>query len=537
MLDFRKVLLGLAVAGLGLVGTASAQVANCANAAGGGTAVLNAPGALVTLPVEGTTELLSGPTGPASVIITGCTGTVSSATIVLTSNVPFTAASSAAGVLDVTATAQNSIAGVAQPSIAAASIVQSGNTITATFNVGGATLTGFTFTGIRVNASAAPATSLISIASSGVAGGGVTGSITAANYAQVAVSQVTPVLAGAITQTLCTATLAAAPALVTTLTLQENFPGALRTAVGETQAGAGFIAATQGTRIAVTFNNLNAGVNYYVPATLAAPAGANGAGATNALTASAYAAAAGGTAITAVTAGSGGTKIAGQVLLTVTNGSATIYYGVTAADGGAVSVITIPLIETVPSAPAVTTVATSPVTASAYLVGVATGYPQYAAVTTPTTINQAAPPALPATNSVLTACSTTLLFPYIVNSGGFDTGVALTNASTATFSLAGAASTPTAGTCIVTFYGAGAATAPGNAYSTGTIATATDAVFLASVVQPGIQGYAVAVCNFQGAHGYAFITDGFGGGGRGLSANYLAPILAEAGLAVGTVAF
>ncbi|HWE49096.1 MAG TPA: hypothetical protein VG273_04880 [Bryobacteraceae bacterium] len=438
--------------------------------------------------------------------------------------------------MDITATAQ--IGGPpSTSSVAASSVVQSGNTLTATFNIGGAVLDGFTFTGIRVNASAAPATSIITISSSGVAGGGVTGSIGAGNYAQVAVSQVTPTLAGGVTQSLCTSTLSATPALVTTLTLQENFLGSFRTLSQETQGGAGsaFVQATQGTRVAVTFNNLDAGVNYYVPAALAATVAADfGAGATNTLTASAFAAASGGTALTAVTAGSGAGKIAGQVLLTVTNGSATIYYGITASDALAVSVITIPLIETVPSAPAVTAVSALPVTASAYLVGVATGYPQYAAVTTPTAINQ---PALPATNSILTACSTTLLFPYVVNTGGFDTGVAISNASTVPGLPAAQALTPTAGSCAVTFYGAGAGTAPANAYSTGTIPTATDAVFLASVVQPGIQGYAVATCNFQGAHGYAFITDGFGGGGRGLSADYLAVVLAANGIVAGTVQF
>jgi hypothetical protein len=221
--------------------------------------------------------------------------------------------------------------------------------------------------------------------------------------------------------------------------------------------------------------------------------------------------------------------VAGLVPLTVTGTSGVIYYESTTADV-AISSAAIPLYEIVPSIPAVTTVSSSAVTASSYLVGVASGYPQYVAVTTPTAIPVT--PSANGVNSILSACSTTLLFPYVVNTGGFDTGVAIANASTGIKGI-----TPTAGACVVTFYGTGAGTTPANAYNTGSIPTATDAVFLASVVQPGLQGYAVAICNFQGAHGYAFVTDGFGGGGRGLSANYLAVVQSAQGIAVGTTAF
>jgi hypothetical protein len=508
MLDFRKVLLALSVAGLGLVGSASAQTINCA------AGTILPMGGVGTVSVEGTTELLP------NVVVSACTGTANSATIVLTSDVPFTDASSALGVLDVSAVATvtgGTGAGCTNATTCpATSVTQSGNTITAVFSLGGGSITNgnITFTGLRVNASAAPSNSAITIGTSGIAGGGISGSIAAATQAFVAVSQLTPVLTGAATVSLCTgATLASTPQAVTSLLLQENFTNAFKTAVGETGTQAGAIAATQGTRLAITFNNLNANVSYYVPA---APA------TTNALVVAAYAAASGGTALTAVKAGTGGTAVAGQVLLTVTNGSATIYYGVTTADNGATATITVPLIETISSPAAVTTVSSLPVTANSVLVGVATGYPQYVSNTTPTTISQ---PALPATNSILGACATTLLFPYVTNSGGFDTGIAIANASTGT-SAPNLAITPTTGSCNVTFYGAGAPTTP---YSTGSIPTATDAVLLVSIQAPGLSGYAVAVCNFAGAHGYAFITDGFGGGGRGLSADYLAVVLASAG--------
>ena len=257
-------------------------------------------------------------------------------------------------------------------------------------------------------------------------------------------------------------------------------------------------------------------MNYYVPATVTSVAVG---GLSYVLTA--YP---GPTGLTAAVPLTTPAALAGQVLLTVTGGSATIYYGVTTSLAAGTPSVSIPLIETVPFPSAVTSVSASAVNATVALVGVATGYPQYASSTTPT-ISQ---PATPATNSILTSCSTTLLFPYVVNIGGFDTGIAISNASTGITGF-----TPTAGSCTVSFYGTGA---PATAYSTGTIATANNTTFLISGQAPGLSGYAVAVCNFQGAHGYAFITDGFGGGGRGLSANYLAPVLAAAGVLTG-VAF
>ena len=37
----------------------------------------------------------------------------------------------------------------------------------------------------------------------------------------------------------------------------------------------------------------------------------------------------------------------------------------------------------------------------------------------------------------------------------------------------------------------------------------------------------IAQCRFQYAHGFAFVTDGFGGPGRGLSQGYLALIIPD----------
>jgi hypothetical protein len=42
---------------------------------------------------------------------------------------------------------------------------------------------------------------------------------------------------------------------------------------------------------------------------------------------------------------------------------------------------------------------------------------------------------------------------------------------------------------------------------------------------PDFQGYVLAACDFQYAHGYAFITDGFGGGIPALAQGYLALVI------------
>jgi hypothetical protein len=114
-------------------------------------------------------------------------------------------------------------------------------------------------------------------------------------------------------------------------------------------------------------------------------------------------------------------------------------------------------------------------------------------------------------------CTTSLLFPFITNQAGFDTGIALMNTSMDPFGTA-----PQAGTCTMYFYGQNA---PPN-YTTASIPSgmnvaASTYAFLASSIAPSFQGYMIATCNFQYAHGYAFITDL---GAQKLAEGYLALI-------------
>jgi len=110
--------------------------------------------------------------------------------------------------------------------------------------------------------------------------------------------------------------------------------------------------------------------------------------------------------------------------------------------------------------------------------------------------------------SAFGVCQTSLLFPFVTAAQGFDTGIALANTSTDPFGTTG-----TPGTCALNLYGTGAPTtntgipAPGGSIASGTVATFQIG---GSGTAPGFQGYMIVVCNFQYAHGYAFILAGSG---------------------------
>jgi hypothetical protein len=108
------------------------------------------------------------------------------------------------------------------------------------------------------------------------------------------------------------------------------------------------------------------------------------------------------------------------------------------------------------------------------------------------------------------ACKTNLLFPYVTNLGGFDTGVVVANTSLDKFGTV-----PQSGPCVIEFYGktGDAGAAPG-AVTTDTIPAGMS--LKASLALGGnynmpaakeFEGYIIARCNFQYAHGFAFIYD------------------------------
>jgi hypothetical protein len=113
-------------------------------------------------------------------------------------------------------------------------------------------------------------------------------------------------------------------------------------------------------------------------------------------------------------------------------------------------------------------------------------------------------------------CRTVLLYPFITNQSGFDTGIAIANTSTDPFSTG-----PQVGTCTLNWFSGATNPAPTvtAAVQSGTVFTA-----LASTTVSGFQGYMIAVCQFQYAHGFAFISDL---GARNLAMGYRALVIGD----------
>jgi hypothetical protein len=393
-----------------------------------------------------------------------------------------------------------------------------GNTLTFTTTTLGATATdGIVISGVRVNASSLAVN--MSITQTATPGAGVVFSGTAGNAVPVAYTQpglAKPVFQGFANKSICTAGSAVVP-------------------LGQAAISSGFASSLAGEGggdlfIQVTFGNLAPSANYY---TLVSLSGAN---VETIASANLVASNSSTATIASTTIGpSSGTQVAGVAQLTVTNGSATALYHITTPGTGTQAFI-VPLFAVATSG--ATVGVTSAPTVMASFVGNGTtsspydqfsstqNEPNASASSGATALGGLAWPATVGGIAVttgsgeLTSCATTLLFPYIVNSGGYDTGIALTNASAGS-------SVAQAGTCSVQFYGTGAPTT--NPWTSDSIAAGAIAAFTLSSTAPGFQGYAIAICGFQDAHGFAFITDGYGSVGRGLSQGYLAIVTSAAG--------
>jgi hypothetical protein len=117
------------------------------------------------------------------------------------------------------------------------------------------------------------------------------------------------------------------------------------------------------------------------------------------------------------------------------------------------------------------------------------------------------------------SCVTNLLFPFVTNQTGFDTGIAVSNTSRDPF---GNAVRPQSGVCSVYYYGSLADGSPFlGERSSAVIAAGSTMTFVLSsggshgiAGVPGFQGYLITQCDFRYAHGFAFITDGPAGAAR-----------------------
>ena len=166
--------------------------------------------------------------------------------------------------------------------------------------------------------------------------------------------------------------------------------------------------------------------------------------------------------------------------------------------------------------------------------GSATVAGSFAPLSTVTTQSASAPlPRFADTSSARTiftisACTTNILFVFLTNQAGFDSGIAISNTSVDPFGTA-----PQSGPCKLNYYGettgGGAAPAaqtsavvPAGKQLTAVLSTGGNYGIAAT---PGFQGYMIAQCQFQYAHGFAFISDV---GANRVSEAYLGLILDSA---------
>lgn len=283
-----------------------------------------------------------------------------------------------------------------------------------------------------------------------------------------------------------------------------NLPSGSNGSNTSTPAGTAGLA-DWGTRLKAVFNNLPNGVSVFVDTTsTASPAGALDIAMLTSSETGAYS-----------PVGPSGSNPGGKsAQLTVTNGSATAVWEDLQSDPNTFVTLSFGVYFTYTANPG----ANSPA------LGTSTVNLSYAPTSTVTTAANANVPRFAdtstASNTVtIVPCLTTLLFPFVTNSNGFDTGIAISSTSTDPFGT-----TPQSGTCTLNWYGAaftGATPTPN--IPSGTSYTALVSTTLNNVTG-GFTGYMIAVCRFQYAHGFAFISDL---GARNLAMGYLALVIPD----------
>jgi hypothetical protein len=250
------------------------------------------------------------------------------------------------------------------------------------------------------------------------------------------------------------------------VTIAELYNGAFKNKAAESD---GLILASNGTQFSIAFTNLPTNTTLYVPATIGVAPGFTmslvSPSASSALANGAVAVPANGIVIYEVTNGTAGLDSA----------TVPVYVSFT---GQPVAGALAPAV-TVQYAP----VSTNPGAANSPI-------PRFA-VSTPVTSSK--------TFTVKT-CNTTLLMPYVVAVSGYDTGLAISNTASDPNATKGSM-----GACTLYFYGTGAPALP---FATPAIAPGATTAVVLSTIAPGFQGYAVAKCDFNYAHGYVFVING-----------------------------
>ena len=504
MSDFRTRLLGLAAVATAFAGVSYGQIA-CPT-----TSAQTNP----SLRAEGETELLA-----EYVVQCNNAGAATSGTVYLTTSLPITSkAITVAGAPSNEATLTVTGGIVVQATVSgtqAAFLLTAGQIPAGAFTL--------TFDDIRVNASTGGAPQVaeggvISTALGGVSSNTALPAAPGPGYILTSLGSPTSLLAmGTINYTTCGGNAGipgfAAAGTSFTVTIKELVGGAFKTSgsaatggEGGTLVGAnGIGTATTATQLTVTLGNVPASATVYVPSLVTAGGVAAGAGVTELTVSSA----------SAISTG----VYAGLASSTPTANTVTFTYSVTQIGSVGAQTFSVPVIVqfNANSATAQPTFATA--------INVLVGYAPQAALTGPATViptfavvASTSTAGTPTPASTITNCQTSLLFPFVTNQLGFDTGIVLANTTTDNLSTnTHSSSYPSSvsaqsGICQLNFYGTGAPTTQPVADPMGSsgVTSTTNAngpvhAFLLSSVAIGFQGYVIATCPFQDAHGFAYI--------------------------------
>lgn len=122
----------------------------------------------------------------------------------------------------------------------------------------------------------------------------------------------------------------------------------------------------------------------------------------------------------------------------------------------------------------------------------------------------------------INSCRSNILFPFVSNAAGFDTGLAIANTSKDPWGTS-----LQTGACVVNFYGVVGTSKVCLKYNSPSITGGEHFVWSLSTggqvqATAGFQGYVIAQCDFQYAHGFAFISDI---GAQKLAMGYLALVM------------
>lgn len=257
--------------------------------------------------------------------------------------------------------------------------------------------------------------------------------------------------------------------------------------------------ADTGTQILYSINNIGAGISIFAPNSVA-------------MTSASVV----GTTGTAVLVGSGGGV--GTTQLTVSGNATTAVYEVWFSNNNAIERVDVPF----------TVAAISNTGQNLPALGTATATISFNPISNVNTASSTAPiprfcnSSSPANFFTIIPCSCNLLFPFVTNSSGFDTGIAIANTSLDQFGTA-----PQQGPVTIQYFGStvGGGAAPPNQKSQ-TVPAGSELIFNLSSggnfgiqATPGFTGYIIAVANFQWCHAFAFISDV---GAQRLAEGYLA---------------